>query len=197
MAPLVKFVFVFTSASGGGKSFAVEFLADRFGVLVVPKFSDRPPRSGSSAGPGEPVCVSADEFSRLVSRPGFYQYRYGEYRYGFFRHDIVRLLQVSVALLLIVGDLGVVRALESDFVGIARIIPVIIRTDADLIRERLRRAGYAEREITARMQRSAQSTNAVEAAFQHVLDNNVDRPWFEAQLRDLANHYMARQVVAA
>jgi len=194
-----KVVFAFNGKSGGGKSAAQEYLFRAFGVPVVPKVSDRPPRIGAT-GPGDPVCVSPDHFTRMACHPSFYAYEYGGFRYGFSGQDLAGLLTTCQATSVIVADHGVFHALEADLHGGARFVPCFIESAAGILWSRLRAAGYPEAEIQARVARSASIVAAYEAEpdlYQVVIDNNKDWPHFTQQLMQLARHNELRPRPAA
>lgn len=180
-----------TSDPGGGKSAAVDYWFQRYGIPSGLKVTDRPARSTMhSTGPGEPVCISLEDFTRLAVRPGFYQYTYGGYRYGFFRHDLLSLLTLSRVVTVIHSDETVALRLHQDFRGIARVIRAEIRTDGDILLERLRATGASETEIQARINRASTSGSPAPGVERVVIDNNFDWSWFQSQLDALVAPYL-------
>lgn len=197
----IKIVFILNGISGSGKTTAANDLAASYGVPAALKFSDRISRSGAT-GVGDPVCVSRDDFTRIACRPRFYAYVFGGFRYGFSAPDIACLLTLSEAVSVITADHAVIRALQADFTGVAHIVPVFIKTDHDVVVQRLRSAAYPEAEIQNRIARSTSIIAAYEAEsdlYQVVINNNGTWSHFERQLAELACHFGLRRraVVAA
>jgi guanylate kinase len=193
ISPSKRHIILVNAGSGAGKTAAVNYWHERHGVPAVVKFSDRRPRSGASAGPGEPLCIAPADFTRLAARSGFYEYAYGGRRYGFSRHDIENLFTVSSVVSVIVADHAVIRQVQWDFAGLAEVVPVFINTDHNVLLRRLRSAGYPEVEIQARVSRSASIMAAFEAEpdlYRVVIDNNRDWDWFETQLCAVAEQLL-------
>lgn len=159
----MKNLFLIDGASGTGKSDLLKYVSEyEYDCLSMPKYSTRKKRDYETSRNLhlDLNMVSDSEFESLKLD---YKYKYGGYKYGFRKEDLIKNLQSSNNVFLIVRNSKLIKEL-CDSYSYINVIAVFIYTDMNLVVERLMNEGYDDHQISYR-------TRKINSAFRDYLSN--------------------------
>jgi len=135
--------FVITGTSGVGKTFLEEELEKRKITFQIPKYTDRPSRSGDILT--KLICISSEEFENN-RRNFFFTLEYNGYNYGWKKDDLKKE-PVTLAI--------TQESLENFLENNPNFLPILLevgKNNLEMLRQRMVNRGEKEDKIIKRLE---------------------------------------------
>ena len=194
-------LFLIDGAAGTGKSDLMEFVKRQsdYDIYSVGKITTREPRNIEEAKTTDLIFVSSDEFETRKRIGDYYIYKYGskgeEYDYALSKEELIASITRHEFTFAIVRSRPTITQITKELSSYALIKHVFIYTDKNEAKERMRKDGFDEEQITFRTRRNQilwdeekyYDSNRV------TIINNSNPEDFHAQIRNMMDSFSSKQ----
>lgn len=193
-------LFLVDGAAGTGKSDLMEFVKTQsdYDICSVGKITTREQRNIEEAKTTDLTFVSAEEFEEKKNKGHYYTYKYGskgeEYDYALSKEELIESLARHEFTFAIVRSRPTIKQIIKELSPYGLIKHVFIYTDKEEAKERMRKDGFDEEQISFRTRRNKILWDEEKYYDRDrvTIINNSNPEDFHAQIRNMMDSFSSR-----